>query len=329
MPIGLRWGNVTAVRERLDGLIRLEVDGAPCIAYPRLTGEVEVGDVVLVNGQAVELDLGSGGFDVLYANLTRGLQLPVDEGAHVMTLPYAPGQLATRFAEEEAYEGSAPDRLDGVPVVCLGLHSQLAPVCAALGGRRVAYVQLAGGALPLSLSDTVRVLKARKLLDTAIAVAPCLDGDLQCVSAAAALVQAVRHGASVVVCAIGPGIVGTGSQWGHGGLAVAEAANTASALGASPIVAPRVSFADERPRHRGLSQHTRSALQLCLGDVRVAWPAGLERPEGVKVTEVDTAGWEAACAPLPLSHMGRGPAVDPWFFAAAFAAGRLALARDR
>lgn len=324
MPLGLRWGHVTAVGERLDGLVRLEVDGAPCIAYPRLTGEVEVGDIVLVNGQAVELGLGSGGFDVLYANLTRGLGLPVEDGAHVMELPYTPGQHATRFAEE-AVE-AAPERVDGLPVVCLGLHSQLAPACAALAGRRVVYVQLGGGSLPVSLSDTVRVLKARQLLDAAVAVAPCIDGDIQCVTAAAALVEASRRGAEAVVCGIGPGIVGTGSRWGHGGLAAAEAANVAAALGALPIVAPRVSFADERPRHRGLSHHTRSALALCLRDVRVAWPVGLQRPDDVAVVEVDVRGWEAACAPLPLSHMGRGPGEDPWFFAAAFAAGRLALA---
>jgi Protein of unknown function (DUF3866) len=316
MPIGLRWGTVSAVRERLDGLVRLDVDDRPCIAYPRLTGEVEEGDVVLVNTQASELDLGSGGFDVLYANLTRGLRLPPEESAHVMTLPYAPGQLATRFAEEdEADETSAPERVDGLPVVCLGLHSQLAPVCAALAGQRVAYVQLAGGALPLSVSDMLRALKARRLVDAAIAV-----------SVPAALTQAARRGAEVVVCGIGPGIVGTGSRWGHGGLAVAEAANVAAALGAQPIVAARVSFADPRPRHRGLSHHTRSALALCLGEVRVAWPSGLEPPEDVQVVEVDANGWEAACAPLPLSHMGRGPGEDPWFFAAAFAAGRLATA---
>ena len=110
---------------------RLEVDDAPCIAYPRLTGDVEVGDVVLVNEQAKQLGLGSGGFDVLYANLTRGLRLPVEEGAHVMALPYTPGQHATRFAEEDEDGDRARERIDGVPVVCLGLHSQLAPACAA------------------------------------------------------------------------------------------------------------------------------------------------------------------------------------------------------
>jgi len=37
-------------------------------------------------------------------------------------------------------------------------------VCAALAGLRVAYVQVAGGALPVSLSDAVRVLKERGLV---------------------------------------------------------------------------------------------------------------------------------------------------------------------
>jgi Protein of unknown function (DUF3866) len=323
MPLGLRWGTIGVVSERLEGLARLEVEGRPCVAYTHLTGPVEVGDIVLVNTQASELGLGSGGFDVLYANLTRGLRLPAAEHAHVIALPYTPGQLAARFAEEE--QDGGVERLSGIPVVCTGLHSQLAPVCAALAGRKVVYVQLGGGALPLTLSDTLRTLKARKLVETAIAVSPCLDGDVQCVTVAAALTQAVAHGAEAVVCGIGPGIVGTGSRFGHGGLAVADAANAASALGGRPVVAARVSFADERERHRGLSHHTRAALELCLGEVRVAWPNGLSHPPGVEVVEVHVGGWEGACASLPLSHMGRGPQDDPWFFAAAFAAGRLAV----
>ena len=52
MPLGLRRGTVSAINEALPELVRLEVDGVACIAYPRLTGEVEVGDDVLVNEQA-------------------------------------------------------------------------------------------------------------------------------------------------------------------------------------------------------------------------------------------------------------------------------------
>jgi hypothetical protein len=45
----------------------------------------------------------------------------------------------------------------------------------------------------------------------------------------------------------------------------------------------------------------------------VAWP-----------DEEELSSWREACAGLPLEHMGRGPDDEPRFFAAAFAAGRLA-----
>ena len=313
MPLGLRRGTVTAVRERLDELVRLEVDGLACIAYPRLTGPVEEGDDVVVNEQGRLLGLGSGGFDVLYANLTRGLGLVAADGAHVMKLSYAPGQVALRNVEESE---PLAESLDGLPVVLCTLHSQVAPVCAALAGLRVAYVQVAGGALPVSLSDTVRALKERGLVETAVAVAPCLDGDVECVTVAAALAWARAQGFDAVVCAVGPGIVGTGSRLGHGALALADAANAAAALGGRPVLAVRISEGDPRERHRGVSHHTRAVLDLCLGEVAVAGDA-------------DGDGWEEACAGLPLDHMGRGPADDPAFFRAAFAAGVVARAQRR
>jgi hypothetical protein len=305
MPLGLRRGTVSAVVEELPGLVRLEVDGVACLAYPRLTGRVEVGDDVLVNEQARLLELGSGGYDVLYANLTRGLGLPAEEGAHVMALPYTPGQVALRRGEEE---GGLPQTLAGMPVVLCTLHSQVAPVCAALSGKRVAYVQVEGGALPLPLSDTIRTLKERSLVTTAIAVAPCLDGDADCVSAAAALALAARYGHDAIVSSVGPGIVGTGSRLGHGALSLAGVANTASALEGRPVLAVRTSGADPRERHRGVSHHAQAVLDLCLGEVLV--------PE-----DGDGLGWEQACAGLNLSHMGRGPGDDPSFFRTAFAAG--------
>ncbi|MGH2922037.1 MAG: DUF3866 family protein, partial [Gaiellaceae bacterium] len=198
MPLSLRRGRVSAVVEELDGLTRIEVDGAPCVAYPRLTGDVAEGDEVLVNVQARELGLGSGGFDVLYANLTRGLGLEPEAGAHVMRLPYTPLQSAVRHVEEDV---SPAQDLGRLPVVCCTLHSQLAPVCAGLGeGLRVVYVQVAGGALPVSLSDTVRALKARGLVDTAVGAGACFDGDVQAVGVPSALAWAAASRFDAVVC---------------------------------------------------------------------------------------------------------------------------------
>jgi hypothetical protein len=307
MPLSLKRGVVTAILEAHEELLRVEVDGVPCVAYPRVTGPVEVDDDVLVNVQARALELGSGGFDVLYANLSRGLGLEPAADAHVMVLPYTPLQHAVRHAEEDA----VADTLPGTPVVCCSVHSQLAPVCAALDGLRVAYVQVPGGALPVSLSDAVRALRGRGLLAFTVAAAPCIDADVQGVNSYSAMAYASTHDADAIVCAIGPGIVGTGTALGHGGVAAAEAADAAAALGGRPVVAPRVSGADPRDRHRGRSHHTEAVLRLCLSQPLV--------PD-----DLDPPGWREACAGLPLDHMGRGPDEDPEFFAAAFAAGLVA-----
>ena len=307
MPLSLRRGTVTAIVELHAELVRLEVDGVSCIAYPRLTGPVELGDDVVVNVQARELELGSGGFDVLHVNLTRGLGLEPEPGAHVMTLPYTSLQNAVPHGEEDALAES----LMGMPVVCCSLHSQVVPVCAALSGVEVAYVQVAGGALPVSLSDAVRVLRTRGLLAFTVAAGPCVDADVQAVNVYSALTHAAAAGADAIVCAIGPGIVGTGTALGHGGLAAAQAVDAVAALGGRAVLAPRVSSGDARPRHRGLSHHTQAVLRVCLAAPLV--------PD-----DLEPQGWREECADLPLSHMGRGADDDPDFFGAAFAAGRLA-----
>jgi hypothetical protein len=304
MPLSLRRGRVT----RIVDALHCEVDGVDCVNYADVTGPVEVGDEVLVNVQARELGLGSGGFDIVYANLTRGLELRAQGGAHVMALPYAPGQWAVRHAEED---DALADSLEGMPVVLCTVHSQVAPAWAALRGLRAAYVQLSGGALPLELSDTVRTLA----FAGRVSVAPCFGGDTRCVSVASALLWAAGR-ADVAICSVGPGIVGTGTRFGHGAVSVAEAANAVSALGGVAVLAARVSDLDERERHRGLSHHTRAVLDLCLGEVAVSSPD-------------DAAGWREACEGLPLSHMGRGPDEDPSHFAAAYAAGSLAASHAR
>lgn len=323
MPLTLRRGRVTAVLERLPELARLDVDGSPCVAYLALTGPVEEGDDVLVNVQARELGLGTGGFDVLHANLTRGLELPAEAGAHVMKLPYTPVQFATVHGEEGA---ELPELLDGLPVVACSLHSQVAPVCAALRGLRVAYVQVPGGALPLALSDALRSLQAQGLVAVTIGAGACFGGDVDAVNVHSALALTQARGAEVVVAAIGPGIVGTGTRLGHGGMAAAEVVDAALELGGKAVLALRLSEADPRERHRGLSHHTDAVLSLWAGSYEIPWPADCPIESAIRegATVVDASEWREACAGLDLSHMGRGPDDDPWFFAAGFAAGKLA-----
>ena len=272
---------------------------------PRLTGEIDVGDDVVVNEQARLLELGSGGFDVLYANLTRGLGLAVEEGAHVMALPYTPGQVALRRGEED---GDLPESIGGLPVVLCTVHSQVAPACAALGGTRVAYVQVAGGALPVSLSDTIRVLK-RAAWSVRRSPSHRVSTGTWIASAPPPRSPGLRGRATRHRLQCRAGIVGTGTFLGHGALALADAANVAGALGGKPILALRMSDRDPRNRHRGTSHHTQAVRDLVCVELASASPD--EAPDD----------WQDACEGLPLSHMGRGLAEDEIFFRAAFAAG--------
>jgi hypothetical protein len=139
-------------------------------------------------------------------------------------------------------------------------------------------------------------------------------------------------GADVVVCGMGPGVVGTSTAFGTTAVEVGVTINATAALGGSPVVAVRMSSGDPRERHRGLSHHVRVALErvaLTAADLPVP-PGQAGLLEGLggghRVVEVDVAGVldalrRAEAEGLRSSHMGRGLEADPLFFEAAAAAG--------
>jgi hypothetical protein len=110
-----------------------------------------------------------------------------------------------------------------------------------------------------------------------------------------------------------------------------------------------MSSSDSRERHRGLSHHTATVLELLLAPVRVpvpeaeieGWPllGADDAPTGgsaqaalddlieictgrhdLAVTTIDLSGY--AASGLPTTTMGRSIDDDPLFFAAALASGR-------
>jgi hypothetical protein len=298
----LRRGTVVAA----DGpRLEVEHDGGeriPAWADVALVGPCEAGDEVIVNVQARRLALGSGGYDIVHANLSRGLAGAGAEGAHVMKLNYTSLQHAVHPVEEGDTELELPLR---TPVAVMFLHGQLAPLAwafarAASPGARLAYVQTTGGALPGALSDTVRQLRDDGLLAGHTTAGAAYGGEAEAISAAGALYAGRHHDA--LVAGPGPGILGSGSALGHGGLAALDTAHAALALGAPTLLVARMSGADPRERHRGLSHHTRTVRDLLLREVPVPEPRG---------DELDGYPW-------PTRTMGRD---DPLFFSAAAAAG--------
>jgi hypothetical protein len=321
----LRRGTVV---EAGDGLV-IEVAGErrPAWADEALVGCCEVGDEVVVNVQARDLALGSGGFDVVHVNLTRGLAGEGVDGAHVMKLNYSPLQHAVLPVEE----GDEDRRTGGGVVGAFFLHGQLAPVCWALGraapGVRVGYVQTAGGALPGGLSEVVRELRERDLLAAHVTAGPAYGGEGESITTAAALDHGLHDGRwDVALCGPGPGILGSASRLGHGGLVALDSAHAALALGHRVVVVPRMSARDPRERHRGVSHHARTVLELLLAPAVVALPAG-ERPppeaerHDLRSAPADLDGYRASG--LPARTMGRDLEDDPVFFAAALAGGRV------
>jgi uncharacterized protein DUF3866 len=319
----LRRGRVVEVGA---GLV-VEVDGERRGAWAdeQAVGPCAVGDDVVVNVQARDLGLGSGGFDIVHVNLSRGLAGEGTAGAHVMKLNYSSLQHAVLAVEEEEGKGTT-----GGAVGVFFLHGQLAPICWALGARargaRAVYVQTAGGALPGSLSRVVRDLRERGLLADHVTAGPSYGGEHEAITTAGAIDHALRAGADVVLCGPGPGILGSASRLGHGGLVALDSAHAALALGHRTVVVPRMSAGDPRERHRGFSHHARTVLELLLAPAVVALPAGQRPPpeaqhHTVRSAAVDLEGYRRSG--LPARTMGRELEEDPLFFAAALAGGRV------
>ncbi len=359
-----------------QNLVVMLADGErrPAIADVGLLGVSVVGDELIVNVQARDLGLGSGGFDVVHVNLTRGLSGEGTPNAHVMKLNYTSMQHAVIPVEDVQTgvpaNGAHPEghklaggELDlplGRPVGVLALHGQLGAVAWAFvqaqPGFKLGFVQTPGGALPGGHSRLVRSLRERGLLAGYLTAGASYGGEGEAVSTAGALHHGLRTlGWDAAVCGPGPGIVGSNSPLGHGGMYALDSAHTALALGAQALLVARMSSADGRERHRGISHHTLMVLDLLLEPVTVALPAGIRSPVGADLraglgsvftrsaergkpqleleverparmahhdwrhAPVDMPGYLASG--LPAETMGRSLLDDPLFFAAALSGG--------
>ena len=345
-----RTGRVVNLLDARPGLQRVEVDlgKGPERAYAltQLTGPVASGDQVVVNTTAVELGLGTGGWHVVHWNLERNAWQEAGPG-HIIKGRYTSLQADVGSTEEHLEELAEVESIDGLPVVAAALHSQLPAVAAAFKAvapaARLAYVMTDGAGLPLALSDVVADLSERNLVDATITCGHAFGGDYEAVSVYSALAIArhvARADAAVVV--MGPGIVGTNTRLGFTGLEVGQVLDATVALGGVPIACLRVSFADPRNRHAGLSHHSATALRLVARErALVAMPALPPEQAAVLRADLEAAGIDRRHELVPVddapdaitlleSHglwitsMGRPAADDPALFQAGAAAGALA-----
>jgi len=328
--------------------VESEVFYGTAVNYPQLTGEAQVGDEVLLNTTAVELALGTGGVHFVISNLSRR-SAPVHAVGHIMKLRYTPMQTNVTCIEEDDHPQhrwvADFSSLDGKPIVLAMLHSMIAPAAAGVQatfeercGRRarIVYLMTDSAALPLAFSHLVRELKERGIIHTTVTCGQAFGGDVEAVNIYTALMAS--SAADVVIVAPGPGHVGTGTSFGFSGIEQGHHIDVVNQLGGEAVVIPRISFADPRERHRGLSHHTATVLtRACQTRSTVVLP---QLPDdrakqideelrkqrvGDRHTIVKETG-ETAVAymkdhSLDVKSMGRSAVHDPAYFLAAGAAG--------
>ncbi|PJJ74266.1 uncharacterized protein DUF3866 [Sediminihabitans luteus] len=275
-----------AVRAEVDAGARNEATAAPdaeeparlpaqvrALAYTDLVGTPAVGDRVTLNVSALARGLGTGGYALVVATPDTLPADPPPGPGHLVKARYTPLQALVLGADEQESPHHAAladaDDLHGMPVVVADLHSALPAIvagarhAAARAGRpapRIAYVMTDGGALPAAFSRTVATLRDAGWIEACITTGQTYGGDHEAVTVHTGLLTAhlVTH-ADLAVVAQGPGNLGTGTRWGYSGVATGEALNAAATLRGRGIGSLRVSGADARDRHLGISHHTLTA----------------------------------------------------------------------
>ena len=313
----MAWGPAGRSCAELD----VEITGAPkgasslmpglqvrAVAYEALTGVPVAGERVRLEVSALDRALGTGGHAMVSARLDVLPADPPREG-HLVKARYMPDQVMVTGVDEQGttHHGllSQPIGdldLEGMPVVVADLHSSLPAVLAGLrspdGTRqpRVVYVMTDGGALPLAYSRLVAALSEAGWLAGTVTAGQAWGGDIEAVSIHNALLAArhVLHADAAIVIQ-GPGNLGTETPWGFSGVACGDAVNAIATLGGRPVACLRVSQADARPRHLGISHHSMTAYgRVALAGADVVVPV-LEGALGVQVRREA----EVLCEPRP------------------------------
>ena len=288
--ISKRIGVVESIKSKSQNLeeITVNINGniEKAYNYPKMTGSVNLGDEVVLNTTAVELSLGTGGYHFVIANLNK-VESNMTPGGHIMKLRYTPLQIKVDSVEEQ--DSTLHDKindfknLDNLPVVVGTLHSMLTPFVASYKrhnpDKKLVYIMTDGASLPIYLSKNVENLKSKKLIDDTITIGNAFGGDYECINIYSALITAKEVlNADVVFVSMGPGIAGTGTKYGFTGIEQGPILDAIKKLGGNPIAIPRISFADKRDRHVGISHHSMTVLSEIV-NVEVNIPIGIKDKE--------------------------------------------------
>ncbi|HHY82051.1 MAG TPA: DUF3866 family protein [Clostridiales bacterium] len=350
-----RMGRVTEILERRNGVteVLLDIDHPvkKAINYDDITGSISKGDLLYLNTTAASLGLGTGGYHFVVINCSHK-EHSMSPGGHGMKVRYTPFQVKVPYAEEEIQ--SAKELYNSKlnlkkKLICFGeLHSMIPPLCAYFKYHcprlRICYIMTDQGALPLKLSRNIDFLKKHNLVDSVITIGNAFGGDYECVNIYTGLQTAAWVDESdIILVSMGPGIVGTGTRYGFSGLEMGFYIDLAIRSGGQCCYIPRISFAEGRQRHFGLSHHSITMLtEIVQSSVLVTLPILQKKQIQIiykQLHENKVLSRHRLCIAdgssirevmeyyrLNITTMGRGIKDDPAFFLGIGAAAKKSLA---
>ncbi|MCT4594682.1 MAG: DUF3866 family protein [Anaeromicrobium sp.] len=331
-------------------LVKINNEDCKAVLYKELTNNVAVGDRVLLNTTAVELSLGTGGNHFVICNL-EDCERNLRPGGHIMKLRYTPYQLKVFAAEEQDSEYhdlfNQFKSLNKTPVIIGTLHSMLVPISFMAkhldNQLKIVYIMTDGAALPINLSKAVDSLKNKKIIEKTITVGNSFGGDLECVNIYNGLIAAKEiEKADLIVVTMGPGITGTGTKYGFTGVEQGQIIDAVNTLGGIPVAIPRISFADKRKRHRGISHHSITVLkEICKTKAYIPIPKfnngndnvlinqllenNIDKKHEIKYYNVEYIDEVLSACPFNMRSMGRNYMEDREYFITAALSSKMAI----
>lgn len=230
----------------------------------------------------MKLKLGTGGYHYIITILNNVEKNLSNNTGHIMKMRYTPHQIrcSTLEEEESRYHDVFNENpsLDNSIYVVGGLHSMIEPLAASIKylkpHTKICYIMTDGGALPLQFSKTIKRLKNKSLIDKTITIGHAFGGDYECVNIYSGIIASKKIiNADITIITMGPGIVGTNTKYGFSGIEQGHILDAIVKFGGNAISIPRVSFKDDRPRHRGISHHTITVLKEIVNNkVKIVFP---------------------------------------------------------
>lgn len=315
------------------------------IVYRDILERVEENDIVVVNHTANVLKLGTGGFDIVKHIFNKKPYVQNSSG-HIMKLRYTPQQLSVITVEEEGsmyhHLFTKEFSLNGQYILLAELHSMIPVIYQMLKQFHHRFTLTViiddEASLPLALSEHLRILHENENFHS-ITIGQSFGGQFEAVNLHTALQFAhVYLRSDYIVVSLGPGVVGTSSQYGFSGMILANWANIIGSFDGIPIWIPRISFAEQRERHIGISHHTMTPLKqftyaksiLPLPNIKDFKEPLMKQLKSIEEKKHISVYWEQVDEqiiknaieqyPIPIKTMGRTLRDDPHFFYGIFSA---------